>query len=231
VEASAEADVDEIDVRLVLDETGDAHGTFTAILHGAPAQQLAQALEVVVGSDRDQLLRNVVLGWLPFADVREVTLSSDEGSWQFSLRAEVDIVGFARPESRKAPIFGLAGVEPIHVVYPRPGAETLANRYGGQAGRTTALAIDRPQLYHLRRRIELPPNAKGVKLPAPLEVTSAELVASRKSEQAGNVLTEDFRLNLPVGTVDVASFDAFLAAVQRVDDGFRHGIVVELEKR
>jgi hypothetical protein len=28
----------------------------------------------------------------------------------------------------------------------------------------------------------------------------------------------------------VASFDAFLEAVQRVDDGFRHGIVVELEK-
>src|SRR5690606_3140368 len=79
VEAAGDRDLDEIDVRLSVEPTGAATGTFTALLHGQAAQSMASAFETVVGSERTALLRNVVLGWLPRADVRDVKLSSDPG--------------------------------------------------------------------------------------------------------------------------------------------------------
>ena len=43
--ASGEAG-DEVDLRLALDEKGDAKGTFTVLLHGRTAQTLAEAFNV-----------------------------------------------------------------------------------------------------------------------------------------------------------------------------------------
>ncbi|HZO15811.1 MAG TPA: hypothetical protein VFB62_21205, partial [Polyangiaceae bacterium] len=100
VDAQAAEDVDEVDLRLTVDDRGDASGTFTALLHGRAAQGLAQMFETVVGSEREQMLRSVVLGWVPWADVRKITLSSDASSWRLSLRADIGIAGFARPEGR-----------------------------------------------------------------------------------------------------------------------------------
>ena len=131
VEAASDTDIDAIDIRLTLDEKGDAKGTFTALIHGGAAQRLADRFEVVVGSPRDNLLRNVVLGWLPWADVKEVTLSSAAGSWRVALRAEVTIGGFANPEGRSGKRWVLPGIEPVHFVYPRAKAATLAYAVSG----------------------------------------------------------------------------------------------------
>jgi hypothetical protein len=223
VEAKTDLDVDEIDIRLTLDEGGDATGTFTALIHGRPAQRLAQSFETVVGSKRTQLLRNVVLGWLPWADVREVSLVSDEGSWQLKLVADVAIVGFARPEGRDGGTWSLPGIAVVHRVYPRPRATTLGARYAAQAGRTTALAIDEPLLYHLRRRIELPVKTDVTHLAKPLDVNVDQLAATRKVTHEGRVITDDFRVNLPVTTVTAAAFDVFVREIRRVDDGFMYG--------
>jgi hypothetical protein len=228
VEAEASADMDEIDIRITVDAKGDAKGTFTALLHGQAAQGLAQTFEVVVGSDREQLLRSVVLGWLPWADVSKVTLSSDEGSWQVAVRADVTLVGFARPEDRKGRIRSLPGMTAVHNVFPRAHATTLGARYAAQSGRTTALAIDEPLLFHVRRRIELPADAKVSHLAAGVNVQSPELKAERVIVQQGAVLQEDFRINLPVGTVAPEAFDGFVQRVRTVDDGFMHSTRIEL---
>jgi hypothetical protein len=76
-------------VRLALDDKGDARGTFTVLLHGLAAQSLSEAFETVVGTDRREMLRGVVLGWLPWADVEDVTLSSAPGSWEVALRIDL----------------------------------------------------------------------------------------------------------------------------------------------
>src|SRR6185436_1352463 len=89
---------DEVDVRLAVDDKGDARGTFSVLLQGRAAQSLSEAFETVVGTDRLALLRSVVLGWLPWADVEEVTVSSPEGSFGVALRASIAIQGFGRPE-------------------------------------------------------------------------------------------------------------------------------------
>ena len=47
---------DEVDIRLKLDEKGNAQGTFTILLRGRTAQSLADALEKVVGTDRSDML-------------------------------------------------------------------------------------------------------------------------------------------------------------------------------
>ncbi len=143
---------DEADVRLTLDDKGDARGTFTVLLHGRTAQSLADAFETVVGSERREMLRRVVLGWLPWADVDEVALSSAEGSWEVALRATIAIHGFGRPEGKNGKTWVLAGLEPVH----RGGAGTLGASYASRAARQNALAIDNPIQYHFHRRIELP---------------------------------------------------------------------------
>ncbi len=227
VEAKTDLDIDEISIALSLDEKGDASGSFTALIHGRPAQRLAQAFETAVGSKRQKLLRNVVLGWLPWADVRKVSLLSDEGAWQLKLEAGVTIVGFARPEGRDGKTWSLPGIAVVHRVYPGPRATTLGARYTSQAERTTALAIDEPLLYHLKRRIELPPGTTLAHLAKPLAVAGAQLTADRKVNHQGGVITEEFRVNLPVGTVAVELFGDFVKDVRRVDDGFMYGTRVE----
>jgi hypothetical protein len=227
VEADASADVDEIDIRLRLDAKGDASGTFTAIIHGRPAQGLARAFERVVGSNREKMLRNVVLGWLPWADVRSVKLSSDVGSWQVALRADITLVGFARPEGRAGKTWLLPGINAVHSVFPMARSTTLGARYAAQADRAAVLSIDEPLLYHVRRRIELPPGTKVTHMAASLAVKVKALEAQRTVSKTGAVITEDYRVNLPVGTIEPEAFDAFVREVRRVDDGFMYGIRVE----
>jgi hypothetical protein len=228
VESDADDDVDLVDVNLKLDAAGNASGTFSVVMHGRPAQRLARALEVVVGSPRDEMLRNVVLGWLPWADVKSVTLSSDAGAWQLSLSAEIEITNFARPESRTTKVMSLPGFTPIHVVHPRPRAMTLAARFMGVAQRTTSLAINQPLLYRVRRRIELPPGAKVLRVPSGLALKAARIEASRTTNQEAQVIEDEFRLNLPVGSVQPDEYAAFAQKVQQVDDAFLHGTRIEL---
>ena len=76
---AGEAERDEIDIRLVVDEQGNAKGTITVLLRGHSAQDLAEALVRLVGLERQRALRGIALGWVPFATVEKVELSSSEG--------------------------------------------------------------------------------------------------------------------------------------------------------
>ena len=228
VEGEIGVEQDEIDIRLEVAENGDARGSFSALIHGRPAQKLAEALEVTVGSTRERLLRNVVLGWMPWADVRELELSSDAGSWQLSLRARITVVGYAQPEGRDRALWSLPGIEAVHAVHPQPRAKTLSARYAAHAGRTTALAIDEPLLFHVRRRVELPQGARVLRAPDRLRVQSERIRAERSVAVEGTVIEEHFRLNLPAGTVAAEQFEPFAATLQRIDDGFLHATRVSL---
>jgi hypothetical protein len=228
VQVDAAVDVDEVDMTLKLADSGDATGTFTITLRGRAAQQLADALEVVVGSQRMQMLHGIVLGWLPFADVRSVELTSPEGSWDVAIKADIAMVGFARPEARDKPLFSLPGMQAVHMVFPYAMSTTLGSRYAREAGRMAALVIDSPLFYKVRRRIELPASAKVVALPAPLAIDAPFVNASRKVTADGGALVEELTLSLPVGAVAPQDFDTFAKAIQEIDDGFMHGMRVEL---
>jgi hypothetical protein len=211
---------DEVDVRLAIDERGDAKGTFAIVLRGRPAQGLADALDTVVGTDRREMLRRVVLGWLPWATVNDVTLSSREGAWEISLRADVVIPAYAQ---REGGAWVLPGLEPLHFVFPRSSASTLGATYTARGGRKSALAIDSAFQYHVHRRVELPPSAKGAPQLPTVKVARAGLEATRKATLTGTVLDEDFSLSLPTGTVAADAYDAFAGDAKRVDDGFLAG--------
>ncbi len=211
---------DEIDLRLTLDDKGDAAGTFTVLLHGRTAQGLAEAFETVVGSERREMLRGVVLGWIPWADVDDVTVSSSDGSWEVALRAKIAIHGYGRPEGKDGKTWVLAGLEPVHMVFPRATVGTLGATYASRGARQNALSIDTPIQYHFRRRIELPARAAVLRLPDGVKVDDPHLQASRRIVTTANVLEDDFRLSLPTGTISADGYQAFVARVQAVDDGF-----------
>ncbi|MFT3774181.1 MAG: hypothetical protein QM820_53135 [Minicystis sp.] len=214
---------DEIDVRLALDDKGDARGTFTALLHGRAAQGLAEAFETVVGTERREVLRGVVLAWLPWADVEDVAVSSSEGSWEIALRATIAIHGLGRPEGKDGKTWVLAGLEPVHAVFPRGPVGTLGGTYASRGARQNALSIEAPLQYHFRRRIELPAGAAIARSPADVDVQDANVHARRKLKVTGNVFEEDFVLSLPTGTVPAARYQAFVEKVQAIDDGFMAG--------
>jgi len=223
VEGAIGLEPDEIDIRLGLDPSGDASGTFTALIHGEAAQQLADQFDLVVGSERTELLRNVVLGWMPWADVREVTLSSEVGSWLVAVRANVAVPGFAQPEGRDGHTWSLPGMDSVHAVYPKPEATTLGARFTAQGGRSSDLSIDTPLLFHVHRRIDLGPGTDAFRMPKPIEIKGKHIDAARTMTQSGATLEEDFRLNLPAGTIPLGDFEQFASEVQLIDDGFLHG--------
>jgi hypothetical protein len=216
-------DENEVDLRLTVQSNGDAKGTFTIVLRGHEAQELAEMLLRFVGDDRQKALRGVVLGWVPFADVDDVVLSSSEGSWQIAIRANLTILGYAEPEraARGQPSsWLLPGIDPLHNVYPRPFSGTLGATYAAQGKRQSALAVSHAVQYHAHRRVELPRAARIVTVPGPLEVKTAHLDASRKITVAGNVIEDDFALGLPTGTVAAGEYAAFVADLHRTDDAF-----------
>jgi hypothetical protein len=175
---SGENERDEVDVRVALDARGTARGTFAIILRGREAQELSEALLRIVGAERQRALRDVVLAWLPWADVDEVQLASSEGSWEVSLRADVSVSGYAQLEGAKTWL--LPGIDALHWAWPHARVASLASAYATRAGRESALALSTAVQYHVHRRVELPPGASVARMPGPLNVKGKLVDASRK---------------------------------------------------
>jgi hypothetical protein len=223
---SDEGERNEVDVRLALDEKGAARGTFAIVLRGRDAQQLAEALLKIVGAERQRALREVVLAWLPWANVDDVQLASSEGSWQVSLRADVSVNGYAQVDGA-AGTWLLPGMDSLHWVWPHARATSLAAMFAVRAARESALAVSRAVQYHVHRRVELPKGGAVARVPGPLSVRTKLIEASRKIEvtpgsgsTAAPVIEEDFVLGVTTGTVPVADYDAFAATAHAADDGF-----------
>jgi len=224
--ASDARDVDEVDLRLSVQPNGDATGSFTARLSGRDALRLADAFTEVVGTERERLLRNVVLGWLPQADVSEITFSAEAG---VLVRAEVTLVGYLQPTGRTGRAFTLPGVVPLHRILPRPSVATLSQRYAAQAERSSPLGIRQAQLYRLRRKITLPAGTEVVRAPAAIGVQGGRwLKASRRFAHQGDVIEETFSLDIPVGTVEADQYAAFAERARSVDEAFLFSIGLKL---
>jgi hypothetical protein len=212
---------DEIDIRLVLDAKGDAKGTFTAVLRGRDAQEIAEALFRIVGDERQRALRGVALSWIPFANVDHVALSSREGSWEIAVRAEVSVGAYAQAEgSGAARTWVLPGIDPLHQVYPRASTGTLGATYVSEGQRESALAVSRAVQFHVHRRVDLPLGTTPVRTPGPFGVKSANLEASRRIAVSGTVVEDDFELGVPTGTVSADEYAGFVADAHHTDDAF-----------
>lgn len=223
VDASVGDDADAIELALTLDANGDAEGSFRAVVRGIPAQRFAGALETLVGEQRTNLLRSIVQGWAPWADVRDVALSSDDGSWQIEVTARLVAASFALAESRDGAHFSLPGFEPFHAVLPAPTASSLTSRYAGQPDRASALSVDTPLFYRVKRTVKLAPGTTVERIAPRFELAEPELVARREVTQRGDVIEETFELNLPVRVVQPEALDGFVDQLKAVDDGFAHG--------
>ena len=156
-----------------------------------------------VGAERQRALRDVVLGWLPWANVDQVQLSSSEGSWQISLRAQVTIGGYA--QLQRGSTWILPGLDTIHVVWPNARVSSLASVFAERAGRESALAVSAAIQYHVHRRVDLPPGATATRLPGPLDVKGGLLEASRRitvsaaRDATPTALEDDFVLGVSTG--------------------------------
>ncbi len=226
VSPSNDPTFDDVDIKLVVDEKGVAKGKVVITLRGRQAQSLSEAFNTVVGSDRREMLRSVVLGWLPLADVDDVRLASGEGSWEVSIEADVSIHGFGSPEGRDGHSFVLPGFEPVHGA---GRAGTLAQSYATRGARQSALSIDSPIQYKVRRRIELAKGLSLVKGPTNVDVKDPNVVATRTAKVEGSVITEDYSLSLPTGIVAADHYRTFVDDVQAIDAGFLTGIRVKVK--
>jgi hypothetical protein len=218
---------DVVDVRLTVDEEGNARGECNLLLRGQPAQTLNETFQTTVGTERQSILRTLVLSWLPWADVEDVVLSSAESSWEVRLRATIGMHGYARPEGRTGSQWTLPGLEPVHFSHPHPFAGTLGATVAAQAARDSDLSIGRTMQYELRRRVELPQSMRVRRAPTPISVHDPRISASRTAHHEGNTLEESFRLSLPTGTVPASAYEDFVRHAHTIDDGFLAGTRVE----
>jgi hypothetical protein len=214
--------VDEVVANLEIDDHGTAKGKVTLVLRGQQAQSLSESFFYVVGDDRKEMLRGVVQGWVPWASVDDVTLTSREGAWEVALSADVTIPGFGSLEGKDGKSWVLPGYGPT-----RGG--TLAARFASRAARQSAMTIDEPFQYRVKRVIKLPAGASIVKLPGELDKKSAALSAHRKVSVEGLTVTDEIALTLPTGTVGADAYRAFLDQVQAIDAGFMAGIRVKVK--
>jgi hypothetical protein len=221
-------DRDEVDVRLALDAKGDARGTFAVVLRGRAAQELSEALFRIVGAERQRALRDVVLAWLPWANVDAVQLASTEGSWQVSLRADVSVSGYAQLEGQKTWL--LPGMDSLHWAWPRARVSSLAATFASRAGRESALAVGSAVQYHVHRRVDLPKGATVARMPGPLDVKAKLVDASRKLAVSGggSVVEDDFILDVATGTIPASEYEAFVGAAHAADDGFLAAVRVAM---
>ena len=224
---SLEKERDEVDLRLAVDDKGDAKGELTVLLRGRAAQQIAEALFRLVGFERQKALQGIVLGWVPFANVEKVALSSSEGSWQIALRAEISVPGYAQPDDAKAKTWLLPGLDPIHFVFPRSSVSTVAATYAGQSARESALSIRNAVQYHVHRRVELPAGAQVLKTPGPADVHSPNLDAKRAISVSGSAVEDEFSLAVTTGTVAPDRYGAFVDSARKADDAFMAGTRVK----
>jgi hypothetical protein len=219
----AESDpVDEAAIDLVLDEQGTAKGKVSLTLRGQEAQYLAEAFFYVVGDDRREMLRSTVQGWLPWASVDDVRLASKEGAWEIVLDAQVTIPGFGTAEGKEGKTWVLPGFEPAK-------RGTLAQRYASRLARQSALTIDAPVQYRVKRTIKLPAGASVLGLAPEVDKKGTHVTARRKLAAQGDTVTEEFTMALPTGTVDASEYRAFLDDVQAVDAGFQAAIRVRVK--
>jgi hypothetical protein len=192
-------------------------------LRGQTAQDLSEALVRLVGVERQRALRGIALGWVPFATVDKVELSSSEGSWQVAIRADLTAPAYAQVEGTKPETRGwiLPGLDPVHYVFPRPFVTSLSATYASQAARESALAINRATQYHVRRRIDLPAKSSLTRLPGPFDQKGPLFSATRKISVNGTSMEEDFTLDVTTGTIPQAQYEQFVAAAHHADDAFR----------
>jgi hypothetical protein len=217
-------DRDEIDLRLAVDSKGDAKGSFTIVLRGREAQDLAEALFRIVGAERQRVLRQAVLAWVPFATVDEVGLSSSEESWQVAVRANVSAAGYAQAQGDAAQgatrTWVLPGMEALHFIVPRDRSTTLSAFFAGQGSRENALSVNTAVQYHVHRRVELPQGASAVRMPSPFELRATPVEASRRFVVNGAAVEDDFLLSVSTGTVPAAAYDAFVGDLRSADEAF-----------
>ena len=225
---SAQDERDEVDIRLALDARGDARGTFAVVLRGRDAQELSEALFRIVGAERQRALRDVVLAWLPWANVDAVQLASTEGSWQVSLRADVSVSGYAQLEGAKTWL--LPGMDTLHWAWPRARVSSLSATFASRAGRESALAVGAAVQYHVHRRVDLPKGASVARMPGPLDVKAKLVDASRKLTVSGGggVIEDDFILDVSTGTIPPTEYDAFVGGAHAADDGFLAAVRVAM---
>lgn len=212
---------DDVVLRLELDEAGHAKGSAHIVLRGRQAQMLADALEQVVGSDREGMLRNVVLGFLPFANVDEVALMSGEASWEVAVGARLTIPSYAQAEGAS---LAIPGIEPLHVAFPYAFAGTLGSTFASLAERESALSIDIALQYRIHRRIELPRGARLASALAAFETSGRHIEAARKGSFENGVLDEVLTLSLPTSTIPQAEYGAFVETARGIDDAFLRGV-------
>ena len=212
VPPNAADDPDVATIELAVDETGKAKGTFSLLLRGRDAQEIAWTLEESAGDNRDDALRAQVLSWIPEADVLEVKASAE--TWQVVLHAKIELPIFLTPDGAR---LAIAGAAPLH--WGR--AATLGATYAAQAKRTTALRISAATMYTVHRVIHLP---KGTSIVTPLpslDVTDAttKLHATRSAKVDGTTVIDDVGFTMPTAVVQPSEFDAFTANARLVDDG------------
>jgi hypothetical protein len=217
---AADDERDEVDVRLALDNQGNAQGTFAVVLRGRNAQELSEAFFRIVGAERQRALRDVVLAWLPWANVNDVRLASSEGSWEVGLRADVSVNGYAQLEAGRTWL--LPGLDALHWSLPHAHVSSLGATFATRAGRESPLALSTALQYHVHRRVELPAGASVSHMPGPTNVRAKLVEASRSITvvPGGRSIEDDFVLGVATGTIATKDYDEFVSVAHTVDDGF-----------
>jgi hypothetical protein len=213
VPANADEEPDVATVELTVDEHGRAKGTLALLLKGRDAHDLTNILEELAGEDRVNALKGYVLGWLPGADVLEVTASQD--GWWFVLTAKVELSSLLALDGKR---LAIPGAPALHSA---GRATTLGATYAAQAKRTTALTIRDAIQYRVHRVIHLPPSTSFTTPLPSLDVTepTSGMRATRKVSIDGDTMIDDVAFALPTCVVSIEAFPAWTKEARIIDDG------------
>ena len=193
---------DEMDVRLDARRAAATRAArFAVVLRGRDAQELAESLVRIVGAERQRALRDVVLAWLPWANVDDVQLASSEGSWQVSLRADVSVSGYAQREGAKTWL--LPGLDTLHWSWPRARVSSLGATFATRGGPRERARAEHggPVPRAPAHRAAQGRHGGAHAGPARREGEARRGLAAHRGRRSGGALEDDFVLGVATGTI------------------------------
>lgn len=226
---------DEIDIRMSLDDAGNAKGEITLLLRGRLAQELSAAFERVVGQERDRVLRSLVSAWVAGATVDEAAYSDQVGiavRARFTAGAYAERLNAAAPQPASKVGSTATFVLPGHVaLHFDSGGErsTLLERYGDSLAREGTLSVRDAVRYHVRRTIEMPAGYTLSRGPGPLRVEAEGLRAERSFavDAKGSTLTDNVTVSIETQTIEGAKVGAFVETLRQIDEGLLASVSIK----
>ena len=182
---------------------------------------MSRAFETTVGFERERLLREVIKGYAPSADILNISFDEDPSS----ITVVAKVRWYALFEADRDAL-RLPGVDALHWVFPNGRSSKLRSVYGPLEKRESSLEIYDAANTIVDRKISFPAGWH-VDPCAARRITHVIVETERTCEWAGQTYSDHFKIQLRPGQLRPEVYQTFVAKAAEIDASFLESVKVQ----